>query len=441
MKKSLKIAYLITGENLASPLLRRQVVELLGDIRRLITNGEITVFLFYSVPTILAHRHDIAVSRKRLSDSGIRVVVIPTLCPWPIPNPRIRRTSVGWRPVAIWGRWTLRIFKLLALPFLAWLRVARGYTLFHCRSYPSTSAAVFLKQFIPTTSVLFDPRSDFPEENVTAGNWKRDSRQFRYWKREEARLLEGSDYVACIGPSYVRAFQESTTSFNYFIAPNNVRCDEFRRKNAQRETLRRSLGIQDGEIVFAYLGTLTATGWHRPDLYRCFYKQLVKSTQRFRFLFLVPDAQAQLVKDVFHGESGVIVASPSHEEVGAYLTAADVGMMFLQQAKIALGTKIPEYLAASLPVLVNENCRGAVDLLDRHPHLGMIVNLGLGDMDKHLQIQPDLIERLQERITSLDSLAAYAVETFDNAAIAKQYTLKYRQMTESRYDLGILESR
>ncbi len=440
MKKSLKIAYLITGENLASPLLRRQVVELLGDIRRLITDGQITVFLFYSVPAILAHRNDIAVSRKRFSESGIRLVVVPTLCPWPLPNPRIKRTPTGWRPVAVWGRWSIRFFKLLSLPILAWLRVARGYRLFHCRSYPSTSAAVFLKHFVPSTSVLFDPRSDFPEENVTAGNWKRDSRQFRYWKQEETRLLEKSDYVACIGPSYVNAFQKSAASFNYFIAPNNVRCDEFRRKIAQRESLRHSLSIHDDEFVFTYLGTLTATGWHRPAFYLAFYEQLAKLNLRFQFLILVPDAQASLVKHVFHGQKGVIVASPSHDEVGTYLTVADAGMMFFHQAKIALGTKIPEYLAASLPVIVNENCRGAVDLIDRNPELGMIVNLGLGGMDDRLQVDSDILERLRERARSPESLAAYAADTFDNAAIARQYALKYRTMIERPYELWTLES-
>jgi glycosyltransferase involved in cell wall biosynthesis len=430
--QKLKIAYIVVGENLAVPLLRRQVVELLGDVKRNMGDGDITLFLFLGIATVLRLRADLQATRLRLRELGIPLVVIPTICPWPIPNFRFMKTN-RWQPKGAWNRWAVIFFKVLSFPVLAFLRLVGGYKIFHCRSYPATAAAIFLKQFITSTSVLFDPRSDFPEESVSAGSWGSESRDFKYWKKEEKRLLQASDVVACIAPSYVRHYQQSTESFNYFIAPNNVRCSEFKREPSVRNKIRRFLDFGDSDAVFTYLGDMTERAWHRPSFYRSFYDSLIQLTNAFRFLFLVPECSASFVKNVFRNDNRVVVVSPSFREIPEYLAAADYGMMFLHRAKIAVGTKISEYLAASLPIIVNENCIGAVELLERYPGLGCKVNLGLGELDSCQQCDENTIAHLRELLYAGDSLHEYAINHYDNSVIAKRYVEQYRRMALPRH--------
>lgn len=428
MKGKLKIAYIVVGEDLTTPLLQRQVIELLGDIKQRIDDATITLFAFYGIPTIINHRPDIAKSKNFLNDLGIGLVIIPTICPWPIPNVKIKKTDVGWRPDLVWNRRAVRFFKVISLPAMSWIRLVGGYRLFHCRSYPSTSAAIFMKQFIRNTSVLFDPRSDFPEENVTAGSWGKESKDFKYWKSEEQRLLQLADAVACIGPTYVRHFRNNVESFNYFVVPNNVRCNDFKRDLSVRVKVRRLLGIEDHEAVFVYLGDMTEHGWHQPRFYKTFYQSLAQHTGTFRFLFLVPKHSANLVSDAFRNENNIIVASPPYGKIAEYLAAADYGMMFLHQSKIAVGTKIGEYLAASLPIIVNENCIGAVELLKTHTNLGYNISLGLGDLDNFNRFCETDILKIKNMLRTGALLSAFALNYFDNSVIADRYAQQYRAL-------------
>jgi glycosyltransferase involved in cell wall biosynthesis len=430
MKHKTKVAYLIAGEHLTEPLLRRQVVELLGEIKKKADLGTgITLFLFYPIPSVYSRRADLRVTRRRLSELGIAFVVIPTLCPWPIPNFKMRKVAEGWRPVARWSRWSLRLFKLHTLPVLLWIRLTGGYRVFHCRSYPATSAAVFLKRFLPRTAILFDPRSDFPEENVTAGNWERDSDDFRYWKSEEGRLLRRSDAVACIAQSYIEAFRRSTPNFNYFLVPNNVNCAEFRNDATARRRIRNSLGIGEHETAFVYLGNLASSGWHQASFYRVFYENLTRFVEQPVFFFLVPERSVLLVHEAFSGCGRIIVKSPQYDEIAEYLSAADIGMMFLHKAKVALGTKIVEYLAASLPVIVNRNCEGAVSLIRENSQLGCVVDLGLGDRDDGQQeFKEGTVRRIQELLNTAGTLEDFAWANFDNSTVATRYAKQYSRM-------------
>ena len=430
MNTKIKIAYLTVGENLNAELLQRQVVELLGDIKSTAPDFEITIFSFQGVLSIYNRRKDITASKLRLRSFGIDMVIIPNICPWPFPNLSFKKTDVGWRPNPIWTKFALISFQLITLPLMLFLRLYCGYRLYHCRSYPATSIAIFLKKIIPDTAVLFDPRSDFPEENVTSGVWAKDSKVFHFWKKTEQEFLITANAVACIGPTYVDHYKKNAVTFNYFIAPNNVRCSEFKRKLSDRDTTRVKLGIREADHVYVYLGGMSSNEWHRPDFYMQFYDSLRKLSEDFKFMFLVPKHAANLVRDAFGTRENVIVTSPEIDEVGIYLSASDFGMMFLHKSKIAVGTKIGEYLAASLPVLVNPNCLGAVELINSNPGIGYVINLGIGDLDTFMHFDSEASDSISHLLCSDDHLANFAFDYFDNARVADIYIQQYKNMLQ-----------
>ncbi len=421
-----KVAYLVVGENLNSELLRRQVVELLGVVKSKEPNLDVTLFLFHGVLTLINRRNDIRQSKKILKDLDIRLVVIPNICPWPVPNLRFIKTDVGWRPYSIWNRFAASLFTVLTLPLMLILRLVLGYKLYHCRSYPATSAAIALKHIVPDTSVIFDPRSDFPEENVTSGSWSLNSKNFLYWKSAEKRFLINANAVALIGPTYLEHYMNNVSSFSYFYVPNNVDFSFFKRNSSTRVIVRKELAIDEDEKVYVYLGGMSRSGWHRPDFYVEFYDQLERMGIRFKILFIVPKFVLNIVKKAFDKRAKIIVVSIDFSDVGKYLSAADYGVMFLHKSKIAVGTKIGEYLSASLPIIVNNNCIGACRLINEHPMLGKIITLGLGDLDTVVDVTNEQVafQPMQQ------SISDFALNYFDNSAIANQYLRKYKELLQ-----------
>lgn len=426
MTAKTKVAYITVGENLNSELLIRQVVELLGDIKKKAPEFEIKVFSFQGILSIINHRIDNYETKNRLKKLGINFVVIPIVCPWPFPNLSFIKTDVGWRPNGRWNRPAVITFQLLSLPFMVFLRLFYGYKLFHCRSYPATSIAIFLKKIIPDTNVIFDPRSDYPEENVTAGVWQDGSNDFIFWKKAEKDFLESANAVACIGPTYVEHYKKNTKSFRHFIAPNNVKCNDFKRKQADRDEIRTKLGIDKSERIYVYLGGMSSNGWHRPNFYVKFYDVLTKASDNFKFIFLVPRHAVNLVTDAFGLREGIIVISPDINEVSKYLSASDYGMMLFHESTIRVGTKIGEYLAASLPLIVNANCIGAVELINLTPEIGSVVKLGLGDLDATESFERDDLILIKSLLRSDINLYDFAKNYFDNERLANIYIEQYR---------------
>jgi hypothetical protein len=423
--KKISVAYFVVNEDLYSPLLRRQVVELLEDINLLSDSLKITIFLFQSLTSLVSKKNSIKLLRIDLKEAGINLVVLPNICPWPCPNFSIRKTDVGWRPNGIWNRWAARFFSVYAQFFMVPIFLLGKFRIYHCRSYPASYAAMITKKLFPKLRLLFDPRSDFPEEHVVAGSWGQDSKDFKFWKQAERDLLLYADTTACISESYAAHFSENASSFSYFIAPNNVRTSNFARNEKARKKLRQQWGVKDSESVFVYLGGMSSKGWHRPGFYIKFYDALKALGMNPVFLFLVPSHANSIIFEKRGTRDKIFVVNPIFGEVRNYLSAADYGMMFMHKRRLAVGTKIGEYLAASLPIITNRNCLGTVEFIKKYNQIGQVVNLGLGDKDKRLSILSNNISGLASFLLSLSYLEKLSCELFDNKKISSLYYEQY----------------
>lgn len=420
---SMKIGYVIVGEDLNSPLLRRQVVELLGEIKSKNPTINIVIINFQGILSILNNMKSLKKLSADLRAVNIEHFVIPNLCPWPLPNIKFKRTVVGWRPYSVWNRFAAKLFSNLALPWLFLFNKIFGCNVFHCRSYVSTLSAIRYKRIFKDLKVIFDPRSDFPEEGVTAGFWDDGSRDFQFWKNNEKQLLENSDAVALIGPTYLNHYKSNSNGLNYFFAPNNVDCSFFKRSLEKRFQIRNQWGVDEAKKVFVYLGALSSDGWHRPEYYLKFYQLLSDAGLLFEMIFLVPEYSRRATEAMFLDLSNIKIICPEYNDVADYLSAADYGMMFFHRRKIAVATKIGEYLCSNLPIIVNANCLGAVEYLQRNSSAGIKVGLGLGDIDDSIDIN---IDKIRE-IFGVD-VANPAIEYFNIDRVANIYVREYEDI-------------
>lgn len=428
----MKVAYLTVGELVTAPLLRRQVIELLEAMCGRQRGLALTLVSLLSPHTWFLNRRGLSDIAAELADHGVRLLVIPTPVPWPLPLPRVRRTADGWRPYVKWTPWAVRFAVLVAFPVLLFLYLWRGVRLFHCRSYPAAYCAFIFSKVLPKTRIIFDPRSDFPEENVTAGNWPAHGRAFRFWKRFEARMLRSAAATICIAETYEAAYRPVAPEGKYVVCPNNVDVMRFSRRRDIRTEVRDRLGIRAGEVILCYLGDLSDADWHRPGFYARAVERFRGLDADHRFLFVIPRRAAPCLhaamRDRGISAQEYIVVHPAYEEVPDYLAASDYGVMFLHRRKIAVGTKISEYAACGLPALVNQNCLGAVELIGKYG-VGSVVPLGLGDLDD--TVQPDRGMSLPTG-ADLDAWSATvrraAERNLSNDRVADTYLAIYRDV-------------
>ena len=427
----MKVAYITVGENISTPLLRRQLIEMIIEMKRSSQELNITLVSFFFLATLIHYRREILELRRMLRSKGVGTLFLPLLVPWPFPLFLFKKTDVGWRPKIVWTPSATRWLLVEILPVLTFLLLIFGIRIFHCRSYPPAYCVVKLKRLFRRVKVVFDPRSDFPEENVTAGTWSESSKAFDFWKRTEKVILRNSEAIACIADTYRNHYMKIAPNANYFHAPNNVNTVKFYRSECERKRLRHALNITDDELIFCYLGAMTKKSWHRASVYSHVVKKLRYLSLKHRFLFLVPSFSGDILRkelEVAGCLDRCIIIHPEYNKVSAYLSVADVGLMYLHRSKVAVGTKIGEYAASGLPVIINSNCLGGVEIVRKY-NVGMVLDLGVGDLDTTTDPNFNLLTKRLKHIESWgQEVRVFAVEYFSNENIAKTYLNKYAEI-------------
>lgn len=422
--KAIKVVYLVANEDITSPLLRRQVVELLIEASSASERPlNVSILLFQLVPSLVRRRKVLRELKKNLRRCGISLVVVPNLVPWPVPNIRFMRTGAGFRPDGRWNRFGAVMFAFYAFPVLAYYALVKRVRVFHSRSYPPALAVVAFKKVFRFVKHVFDPRSDFPEENVVAGRWEDDSSDFKFWKKVESKILQDASTTVCISEEYVNHFKETTQTFSYILAPNNVDTNRFRYDPVARAMQRKTLGWSETDLVFVYLGGMSADGWHRPDFYRELIVRVRERVPNSKLLMLIPRHANDIAQRCFAGLDSVAIRNPAYDEVPKWLSVGDIGLMYMHRRRLAVGTKLGEYLAVGLPILCNSNCLGTKRFIQNYPDAGRVLNLGLGDLDQN----PDHFTR--EELVGLTGrrrvLRTLAERIFSNSSVAETYINVY----------------
>lgn len=427
----MKVAYITVGENITTPLLRRQLIEMIIEMKRSSQDLHIMLVSFFFPSNLISYRREIWEVRRTLRSEGVGTLFLPLLVPWPFPYFLFKKTDVGWRPKIVWTPGSTRWLLVEVLPVLTFLLFIFGIRVFHCRSYSPAYCVVQMKRLFHRIKVVFDPRSDFPEENVTAGIWGESSKAFAFWKRSEKAILENSEAIACIADTYRNHYMKVAPNANYFHAPNNVNTEKFYRSESERKRLRHALKVVNDELLFCYVGAMTSQGWHRASIYAHVVKQFRTLSLRHSFLFLVPFCSREVLMKELEAANALdqcIIIHPSYDEVPAYLSVADVGLMYLHRSKIAVGTKIGEYAASGLPTITNSNCLGAVELVTKHG-IGTVVDLGVGDLDTLTEPNFNLlVQRLKHIEIWGQEVRVFAEEYFSNGNIARTYLNKYNEI-------------
>jgi len=220
----------------------------------------------------------------------------------------------------------------------------------HARSYVAAFIAWMAKRILGLPFV-FDMRGFWADERLEAGLISAGGLVYRFAKRAELHILRDADEVITLTErarqtvnDWLRDRGPSVT-----VIPTCVDLSRFSPAAGSR--------LVDSAPVFVYAGSLGT--WYALEEMLRFVEEAARRYPRARFLLLTPNlrsADRELAR-VGPGCRSVALVSASPAEVARWLRSADAGLAFYRTGFSRQGTcptKIGEYLATGLPVVVNE---------------------------------------------------------------------------------------
>ncbi len=298
----------------------------------------------------------------------------------------------------------------------------KGVNILHARVHvPALMGAIAKKLSRKKVKLLFDIRGLFPEEYTDAGRWKKDGMLYHSVKRIERWLLKVSDgFVVLTERGKKILFPENETKdLNGFSKPIEVIpcCVDFKSfENVNGETrrkIREHLNIEDRYVII-YVGSFG--GWYMTDEMLEFFAAAREHNPNAFTLILTQrdqDKIAEKLKAKGFSENDFLVTSSLPAEIPEYLSGADVALSFIEACyskQASSPTKIAEYLAGGLPVILNP---------------------GVGDLDE--LVETDKVAVAVKEFKKENYLQA--LSEADNLRKEETFSDKCRMSARRRFDL------
>jgi glycosyltransferase involved in cell wall biosynthesis len=249
----------------------------------------------------------------------------------------------------------------------------RRFDVIHARGYVPAAIAWGVNR-LAGVPFLFDIRGLQAEEYVDAGHWHPRSLAFRLTKRVEQAALRHAAAIVTLTKAIQPVIREfpglkaRATLPPWSVIPTCVDLSHFKYDGEARARVRQKLGIGDRPVV-VYSGSIGM--WYLVDEMLDFYVAARERWPGLFFLALV-NRSPEIVQKALEARgippSDFAVTWASHDEVPAYLSAADAGIAFIRPCLSKLSsspTKYAEYLACGLPLVANAGVGDVDDLLSR----------------------------------------------------------------------------
>ncbi len=245
-----------------------------------------------------------------------------------------------------------------------------GINVLHARAHVPMAMALLARR-LARVKLIFDIRGLMAEEYADAGIWTETSLPFRLVKRLERAGIKRADQIVVL-----------TERLRDWLVANKLKaseqiqiipcCVDFRRFAAVESLL----APPSARFEVIYAGSLL--GLYLVEEVGHFFK-VVKAHRPNAFLRVLsvspPEQGANALKGAGLNDTDFEILSVSPDEVPLHLRSARLGVSFRKPAfaQIAASpTKIPEYLAAGLPVVCNAGV-GDMDELVANEGVGVVL--------------------------------------------------------------------
>lgn len=335
---------------LREPLVQTQV---LPYLRELVARG-IEVFLLTFEPQLTEKWKpvELEAARSRLADEGIRWFSLPYH-----KRPTVPATAYD---TAQGARMAVRLMRRYGIGVL------------HARAHVPLAMALLAQRRI-SCRLIFDLRGLMAEEYADAGVWAETSAPFRAVKRLERAGIRRADQIVVL-TKRMRDWlveHELKSANQIEVIPC---CVDFSRFD-DNAALENQSAIDGFEVVYAG----SVTGLYLLEEMGRFFLKIRERRAGGATLRIMTQSSSEAVAarllSVGLSREDFRVGAVAPAEVPAYLRRARLGLSFRKPtfSQIAASpTKIPEYLAAGLPVVCNAGIGDTDDLL-KSERVGIIV--------------------------------------------------------------------
>jgi glycosyltransferase involved in cell wall biosynthesis len=400
--KTYKLAYL-TIEDISSGLFRTQVFNLLLSLTNNFPEIEIKIYCINGIWRLNKNIKSI----KKLNliiknkNSKIKIIYLPFLPPL-----RNALKSAFYLKLVI--QYLRLIFSFIGLG---------KFNAIHIRSYWPLLAISYLG----LKNIIFDPRSLWIHESVSSGDLVEGSNTHKLLLSLERVCVESSKIISAVSQPMVEHYKTVSTNSHIKLIPIIFSESDFFYDARQRASVRYKLNIESN-LVYVYSGSFGQSGVNIQAIFQLF--ELILEEKNSRLLILTNEKESvinKLIGDLGDNSKNVIVKSLEPQELNNFLSAADIGVHALPPQKDSasrLGTKVVEYWACGLPVLVNQNVGAAAAHIQKFNELGDVIDLGIDSKSFHI---------LSRRLKSLDrnKISKYALDNFSAQIISPQYLEAY----------------
>ena len=337
------------------------------------------------------------------------------------------REGIVWHPVAYHHR-PLLLAKMvdgLAGVWTGWRLMRREpIRLLHARSeFPAAIASILA--WLKRLPMLYESDGLISEERVDVGLWRREGLIYRLTCALERWLPRVSQEMIVLTQRYADRLRQQGVRVPVTVLPSCTDIKRFHRDPGQRTTLRGRMGWSD-QLVFVYSGQIG--GWYQFEQMADFFARLKAVVPRSHWLCLVnnePSTILRLVESRGVPSASITVRSVLPEEVPQWLAASDLALAFIRAgtSKFASSpTKIAEYLACGLPVIMTAGVGDTEQLLTEH-EVGYVLNgLDHGQYDRAIDWVEWLIPRLAPAAAKCRQIAV------DQLAVQKTGLSTYREI-------------
>jgi glycosyltransferase involved in cell wall biosynthesis len=239
-----------------------------------------------------------------------------------------------------------------------------------CRS-PMAGALGYLaarKNNIPFVVESFEPHA---ESMIESGVWTKFDP--RYWIELyfERQQVKAAGKIFPVSFHHKKRLMEEGLSENkIMVMPCCVALEKFKFEAVKRSTIRLQLGIQENQIVAIYVGKYGGIYYDQEafDLYRAAFYFFGES---FRLIILTEQDRSEVLRKCLErgiDANHVFIHRAKHEEVNAYLSAADFAFSTIKPVPSRLycsPIKNGEYWANGLPIVTEMNIGDDSDIIVR----------------------------------------------------------------------------
>ena len=233
--------------------------------------------------------------------------------------------------------------------------------------------------------VVFDADGLPLEERLDFSKLSRNSKQYRFLKNEENKMLKQADAVLTRSDEAIKIHLQTLENKNlkkFFVVLNGRNTDFFKPNSSEREKIRKELHISSQSKVLVYCGSLGPQyGWN--EMMAIFRNYQEKNSDAL-FLILTGNLDFAIERIPNDLKESILIKTVAFAEVPNYLSVADVALAIREPKFSMRGVapiKLGEYLLMGIPTIAS------VGIGDTEQILNAIPNCFLYDHKKFFRVE------------------------------------------------------